>query len=255
MTAEVRTPGIADGHQLCVCGSLRADGTICGRCGWPMGSIFNWVGSDGRGHMSYMFLPSPQDGTPCPRQDTSGPYTRHIRSLFNSPNCQGDCSNRTCVTPQSSRPPWGDRWGAAGLIVVAKSEHGLLLVCLVDNDKSLGFPKGRAEQEDTSALSTALREWTEETGLPTIHLQMESEPLVHSGPHGDIHYFAGWWDKAAEPSAWRVRDDLHDTSPITHAFWLPLHDVSQLQRFPAYRLELLRSALNRLHLLAFVNPV
>jgi 8-oxo-dGTP pyrophosphatase MutT (NUDIX family) len=86
----------------------------------------------------------------------------------------------------------------------------LLLVCLVDNDRTLGFPKGRAERGDTSALCTALREWTEETGLPTVQLQMEVEPLIHDGPHGQVHYFAGQWDECLSPSAWLVKDDVAD---------------------------------------------
>ena len=108
----------------------------------------------------------------------------------------------------------------------------------------------RVERGDTSALGTALREWTEETGLLTTHLQMEVEPMVHSGPHGEVHYFAGLWDEILSPSAWRVNDDPRDKSPITYAYWLPLDDVFQLQRLPAYRHELLRSALRSLHLLA-----
>jgi 8-oxo-dGTP pyrophosphatase MutT (NUDIX family) len=123
----------------------------------------------------------------------------------------------------------------------------------VDNDKSLGFPKGRAEREDSSALCTALREWTEETGLLTIHLQMETEPVVQSGPHGDVHYFTGWRDQCVEPSAWKVQDDPHDLAPVSHAFWLPLREVSQLQRFPKYRLELLRKALDKLNVSASIH--
>jgi len=145
-------------------------------------------------------------------------------------------------------PPWGHRWGAAGLIVVARTAQGLLLVCLVDNDKTFGFPKGRAERGDTCALCTALREWTEETGLLTIYLQMEVEPLAHDGPHGEVHYFAGQWDECLLPSAWLVKDDLMDKSPITHAYWLPVAEAFQLQRFPDYRHDLLRSALRRLRL-------
>ena len=177
-----------------------------------------------------------------PTHATSGAWS--IRPTFKV------TSISTNGPPRSSLPPWGCRWGAAGLIVVANTAHDSLLVCLVDNDKTLGFPKGRAEREDTSALCTALREWTEETGLLTTHLQIECEPLVHSGPHGEVHYFAGLWDEIVSPSAWRVHDDPHDNSPITHAFGLPLDEVFHLQRLPAYRHELLRSALRRLHLLA-----
>ena len=131
---------------------------------------------------------------------------------------------------------------------MASTAQGCFLRRLVDNDKTLGFPKGRAERGDTSALGTALREWTEETGLLNTHLQIEVEPLVHSGPHGEVHYFAGLWDEPLSPSAWRVKDDPNDKSPITHAYWLPIADVFQLQRFPAYRHDLLRSALRRLRL-------
>ena len=131
--------------------------------------------------MSYMYIPAPQAGTACSGQDLVGPYTRHIRSLVHTTNHTEDSPSGT-TGPRSSLPPWGDRWGAAGLIVVAIAAQGCFLVCSVDNDKTIGFPKGRAERGDTSALGTALREWTEETGLLTTHLQVEVEPLVHSGP-------------------------------------------------------------------------
>ena len=173
-------------------------------------------------------------------QESVGPYTRHIRDLGNLARTNGP--------PQHPPFPWGNRWGAAGLIVVASTAQSRSLVCLIDNDKTIGFPKGRAELGDASALGTALREWTEETGLLTTHLQVEAEPVVHSGPHGEVHYFAGLWDEIMSPTAWRVKDDPLDKSPITFAYWLPHDEVFQLQRLPAYRQEILRTALRRLRM-------
>ena len=213
-----------------------------------MGSIFNCIGSDIHGYQSYMYKPEKSVDECSSKPGGIGPYTKHIRSVITMTNRDDDNSMRDIRPPLPLPPPWGHRWGAAGLIVLAHTAQGLLLVCLVDNDKTLGFPKGRAERGDTSALCTALRDWTEETGLPTIPLQMDVEPFTHDGPHGEAHYFAGLWDELEVPAAWLVKDDLQDKSPITHAYWLPLAEAFQLQRFPGFRHCLLHRALRKLRL-------
>ncbi|CAE8680116.1 unnamed protein product, partial [Polarella glacialis] len=130
-------------------------------------------------------------------------------------------------------PPWGDSWGAAGIVAISGRRSGVQpgFVCLVEKrDGCLGFPKGGAEAEDTCALDTALREWREESNLPedSLTVVQGSDPIVEGGK---CHYFVAAWASESQPlgsahggaaSCWRVQDDPTDPNPIVLAHWLPL---------------------------------
>jgi len=136
---------------------------------------------------------------------------------------------------KKSRGPW-----AAGVVAISMQppDH---CVCLVEKASGqLGFPKGGAEPAEASMpyggqMATAMREWQEETNLPTEGLTLMD---ARAGLHVDqfnCHYFMAKWDSTKLPAlpgdiqqsyeagvktSWPVTDDWLDKDPIIRAHWM-----------------------------------
>ena len=88
-------------------------------------------------------------------------------------------------------------------------------VCIVANDNSLSLPKGRPEPSDWAPVITALREWKEETNLPTAGLVIYPSPIVDAW---GTHYYVATWKGPAMHSSWDVHDP-DPTGPVWQAHW------------------------------------
>ena len=163
----------------------------------------------------------------------------------------GDCSRgsqpcsrtswKTAIDATKTKKRRG-AW-AAGVVAISmrSREH---CVCLVEKyDGQLGFPKGGAEEAeefmpDGGHMATAMREWQEETNLPTEGLTLMD---ARAGLHVDkfnCHYFMAKWDPTKLPAlpagfiqpfchpeagvrtSWGITDDPHDRDPIVRAHWM-----------------------------------
>lgn len=150
------------------------------------------------------------------------------------------------------RPPWGDYWGAAG-VVALRGRGSCRHICLVQKRNGrLGFPKGRAEHPDDSPLATAYREWSEESMLPREHLSLlELQPLVDGW---GCHYFFAEWEthgyalELDETQTWEVQDDPLDNDPIVCAHWMPCRQALAHEMLSQDRKHILRQALQVLPL-------
>jgi 8-oxo-dGTP pyrophosphatase MutT (NUDIX family) len=139
-------------------------------------------------------------------------------------------------------PPWGDRWGAAGIVALRRESSGPS-VCLVEKRNGrLGFPKGRAEHPDASPLQTAQREWCEESMLPVENLSIsEEDPFVDGW--GCHYFFAEWrYGEWTSDSTWDVLDDPLDPDPIVRAHWMSCQAALAHEMLSRERKEILRRA-------------
>jgi 8-oxo-dGTP pyrophosphatase MutT (NUDIX family) len=123
-------------------------------------------------------------------------------------------------------------------------------VCLVEKRNGrLGFPKGRAESSDASALKTAQREWLEETVLQTEGLSGLAQERVFVDGWGCHYFFAEWTDDlqgGTEPrivTSWEVEDDPLDNDPIVRAYWMPYQEALNHHMLSQERKQILRLAL------------
>lgn len=144
------------------------------------------------------------------------------------------------------KPPWGDRWGAAGIVALQQLQHGTR-VCLVEKrNGQLGFPKGRADIGDPSAMATALREWQEEAMLSIEELDGLSDGRVFIDCWGCHYFFAEWrgkYDSEFSRSTWDVKDDPLDRDPVIRAHWMPCQEALWHPHLGRERKDLLRTAL------------
>jgi 8-oxo-dGTP pyrophosphatase MutT (NUDIX family) len=103
----------------------------------------------------------------------------------------------------------------AGIICFHEAAHPEHRVCIVANDNALSLPKGRPEPGDWAPVITALREWKEETNLPTAGLVIYPSPVVDAW---GAHYYVATWKGPAMYSSWDVHDP-DPTGPVWQAHW------------------------------------
>jgi len=142
-------------------------------------------------------------------------------------------------------PPWGDRCGAAGIVALQNLPHGTR-VCLVEKrNGQLGFPKGRAESCDSSAMQTAFREWREEAMLSIEELQGLHETRVFVDSWGCHYFFAEYVGRCNEEGSesWEVKDDPLDKDPIVRAHWMLCPQALSHHMLSKARKDILRIAL------------
>ena len=162
--------------------------------------------------------------------------------------------------PHQPQPAPGAPWRTAGIIALSwrsqapNRRHPVLCVCLVSKrNGQLGFPKGRREIGDRSALGNAKREWREETNLADSYFRWvdDSQPLVDKW--GCSYFVAEWHAPDGQPGdeierynedgSWDVADDPDDPDPVVRACWMPVATARQHRRFSGARKDLLQQAL------------
>ncbi len=110
---------------------------------------------------------------------------------------------------------------AAVLVPLVNREHGLTLLLtqrsadLPDHPGQISFPGGRVEPEDASLAAAALREATEEVGLPAARVEVLGHLATYETVTGyEVTPVVGW----VEPPF----DLALDTGEVAEAFEVPL---------------------------------
>jgi 8-oxo-dGTP pyrophosphatase MutT (NUDIX family) len=115
----------------------------------------------------------------------------------------------------------GNATRAAVLVPLVNREHGLTLLLtqrsadLPDHPGQISFPGGRVEPEDASLAAAALREATEEVGLPAARVEVLGHMATYETVTGyEVTPVVGW----VEPPF----DLAIDAGEVADAFEVPL---------------------------------
>jgi len=143
-----------------------------------------------------------------------------------------DAISRLLKEPSKVKPLATNRIPSAVVIPFCEREDGyhILLLKKVDSNYPHGgqvcLPGGCHEERDGSLLTTALREFEEETGIPSRHVEIAGalEPVETRSTNFIIYPFVGF---LPYPESVKI-----DGVEIEKAFFVPLHFVLKNHPFP-----------------------
>ncbi|MFZ5430029.1 MAG: NUDIX hydrolase [Bacteroidota bacterium] len=126
----------------------------------------------------------------------------HIENLLNN-RLPGELSHRKMLPPERDLYPAGTAGEVqpSGVLLLICPDGDELYVCLIKRSATMkihagqiGFPGGRQEEGDTGPGATALRETTEEIGLPSENIRILGKltPLYVSVSNFMIYPYVGW---------------------------------------------------------------